>query len=74
VELERYVVVLDPADLDAKSAFWAGLLGGRALAEEDWHSVLDASGNGVSASSGRPTTSLLSGPTARPSRSISTST
>lgn len=40
----RQVIVFDAADLAAESAFWAGILHGQVLAEDDWHSVLDASG------------------------------
>lgn len=36
----RTVIVLDAADLDAESSFWAGLLGGTVQADEDWHSIL----------------------------------
>lgn len=38
----RQVVVFDAADLAAESAFWAGMLDGRVLAEDDWHNVVDA--------------------------------
>jgi catechol 2,3-dioxygenase-like lactoylglutathione lyase family enzyme len=44
VEMERQVIVFDAADLQAESSFWAGILGGRVIAEDDWHSVLDAAG------------------------------
>ena len=40
----RQVVVFDAADLAVESAFWAGLLGGRVVEEERWHSVIDAAG------------------------------
>jgi catechol 2,3-dioxygenase-like lactoylglutathione lyase family enzyme len=39
VQISRTIVVLDAADLDAASSFWAGLLGGRVEAEDDWHSI-----------------------------------
>jgi predicted enzyme related to lactoylglutathione lyase len=44
MEIVRTVVVFDAADLAAESAFWAGLLGGHVIAddEEGWHSVVDA--------------------------------
>jgi catechol 2,3-dioxygenase-like lactoylglutathione lyase family enzyme len=42
MEIMRRVVVFDAADLAAESAFWAGMLGGRVVAEDDWHSVIDA--------------------------------
>ena len=38
----RRVVVFDAADLAAESAFWAGMLGGQVVGEDDWHSVIDA--------------------------------
>ena len=38
----RQVLVFDASDLAAESAFWAGMLGGRVLAEDDWHNVFDA--------------------------------
>jgi hypothetical protein len=43
----RHVVVLDAADLTAESTFWAGMLGGRVVAEDRWHSVIDADGRWV---------------------------
>lgn len=36
------MVVFDASDLAAESAFWAGMLGGRVLAEDVWHNVVDA--------------------------------
>ncbi len=46
MEIHRQVIVFDAADLDAESAFWAGVLGGRVIPDDDdgWHSVLDADG------------------------------
>lgn len=44
VEMERQVIVFDAADLHAESSFWAGILGGRVIWDDDWHSVLDAVG------------------------------
>ncbi len=44
VKINRQIVVFDAADLDAESAFWAGVLGGRVVAEDTWHSVVDADG------------------------------
>jgi hypothetical protein len=38
----RRVVVFDASDLGAESAFWAGVLGGRVIADDNWHSVVDA--------------------------------
>jgi len=43
----RRVVVFDASDLDAESSFWAVLLGGRVLADDDWHNVVDADGRWV---------------------------
>ena len=40
----RQVIVFDAADLEAESAFWAGILGGHVFKEDDWHSVVDAAG------------------------------
>lgn len=40
----REVIVFDAADLQAESAFWAGILGGHVFADEAWHSVIDSAG------------------------------
>ena len=40
MKITRTTVVLDAADLESESAFWAGLLGGTVAKEDDWHSVL----------------------------------
>ena len=40
VKIRRTVVVLDAADIDAVSSFWAGLLGGTVDKDDDWHSIL----------------------------------
>lgn len=42
MRITRQVVVLDAADVAAVSTFWAGVLGGRVVEDDDWHSVLDA--------------------------------
>jgi len=34
------MVVLDAANIDEVSAFWAGLLGGTVDADDDWHRVV----------------------------------
>jgi predicted enzyme related to lactoylglutathione lyase len=39
MDITRQVIVFDAADLSAESGFWAGLLGGKVLAEDDWHTV-----------------------------------
>lgn len=44
MRIERQIVVFDASDLAAESAFWAGVLGGRVVAEDDWHSVVDRAG------------------------------
>lgn len=41
MKIMRQVVVLDARDMAAESAFWAGVLGGRVLADDDWHNVID---------------------------------
>ena len=40
MKIRRQVIVFDAADLAPESAFWAGLLGGTVVADDDWHSVL----------------------------------
>lgn len=40
----RQVVVFDAADLDSESRFWAGVLGGYVVADDDFHCVVTASG------------------------------
>jgi catechol 2,3-dioxygenase-like lactoylglutathione lyase family enzyme len=44
MHMVRQVIVFDAADLQAESAFWAGILGGHVFKEDDWHSVIDAAG------------------------------
>jgi catechol 2,3-dioxygenase-like lactoylglutathione lyase family enzyme len=39
MRIARQIVVLDAADLDAESSFWAALLGGTVDAEDDWHMI-----------------------------------
>lgn len=39
MEISRTIVVLDAADLDAVSAFWAGVLGGTVERDDDWHAI-----------------------------------
>ena len=39
MRIEQQVVVFDAADLAAESSFWAGVLEGTVVAEDDWHSV-----------------------------------
>lgn len=40
----RTVIVFDAKDLDKESTFWVGLVGGMVLKEENWHSLIDESG------------------------------
>jgi catechol 2,3-dioxygenase-like lactoylglutathione lyase family enzyme len=40
MKIKRQIIVFDAADLAAESSFWAGLLGGEVVAEDDWHSVV----------------------------------
>jgi GNAT superfamily N-acetyltransferase len=42
MKIMRQVVVFDAADLAAESAFWAGMLDGRVLPDDRWHSVFDS--------------------------------
>lgn len=72
MEIMRRVVVFDAADLDTESTFWAGMLGGRVLGDDQFHCVFDSHDRWGSASNSRPGTSLLSGlmgPAASPPRS-----
>src|SRR5947209_20547710 len=40
MKIKRQIIVFDAPDLAAESAFWAGLLGGKVVADDDWHSVV----------------------------------
>jgi predicted enzyme related to lactoylglutathione lyase len=42
MKINRQVIVFDAADLAAESSFWAALLGGTVIADDDegWHSVV----------------------------------
>jgi hypothetical protein len=40
VQFKYQVVTFDAADLEAESAFWAGVLGGQVEADDDWHMVV----------------------------------
>ena len=44
MKINRQVIVFDAADLEAESSFWAGVLGGRVVRDDDWHSILDSEG------------------------------
>jgi hypothetical protein len=47
MKLVRAVFVFDAADIAAESAFWAGMLDGRVVADDPWHSVVDCEGRWV---------------------------
>ena len=40
VQIRHQVIVFDASDLEAESAFWAGLLGGEIDRDGDWHMVM----------------------------------
>jgi predicted enzyme related to lactoylglutathione lyase len=40
MNISRTIVVLDAADVNAVSTFWAGLLGGTVERDDDWHTIL----------------------------------
>ena len=42
MEIRRQIIVFDAADPHAESTFWAGMLGGRVVPDDDdgWHSVV----------------------------------
>ena len=40
MKITRQIVVFDAADIATESSFWAGLLGGKVVADDDWHSVV----------------------------------
>jgi len=40
MEITSMVPVLDAANIEEVSTFWAGLLGGRVDSSDDWHTVL----------------------------------
>lgn len=40
MRVSRLVHVLNATDLHAESSFWAGLLDGTVVSDEDWHSVI----------------------------------
>ena len=44
MKITRTIIVFDAADIDAVSALWAGVLGGKVRKDDDWHSVDDADG------------------------------
>ena len=40
MKILRRVIVFDAADIQAESAFWAGLLSGTVHRDDDWHSIV----------------------------------
>lgn len=44
MEMVRQVIVFDAADLDAESAFWAGMFGAHVFKDDTFHSVIDEAG------------------------------
>ena len=40
MKINRYVTVLDAADMESVSSFWAGLLDGTVNRDDDWHDVV----------------------------------
>lgn len=47
MEIARHVVVFDAADLGLESQFWADMLAGRVLGDDQFHCVFDAEGRWV---------------------------
>jgi len=45
MKIIRQVTVFDAADIDAESAFWAGLVGGHVFGDKQFHCVIDEAGN-----------------------------
>ena len=39
MEIKQTVIVFDAADMEAESAFWAALVRGTVVRDDDWHSV-----------------------------------
>jgi len=40
MKILRRVIVIDARDIEAESAFWAGILGGTVHRDDDWHSIV----------------------------------
>lgn len=40
MQVRQRVVVFDAADIESESTFWARLLGGEVVRDEDWHSIV----------------------------------
>jgi hypothetical protein len=47
MKLTRHVVVFDAADVASESQFWAGMLGGRVVGDDQFHCVFDSDGRWV---------------------------
>jgi hypothetical protein len=47
VDILQTKIVFDAADIDAESAFWAGLLQGTVDKQDDWHTVRSAGGPAI---------------------------
>lgn len=45
MEIVRQVIVFDAADVEAESTFWAGILDGNVVKDDDFHCVFDAAGS-----------------------------
>jgi hypothetical protein len=45
MDMVRQVIVFDAVDLDAESAFWAGVFGGYVFRDDRFHCVIAASGD-----------------------------
>lgn len=44
MNIRRTVIVFDASDLETESAFWASVFNGYVLRDENWHSVIDETG------------------------------
>ena len=44
MDITHQIIVFDATDIDAESAFRAGMLGGTVDAGDDWHTVSDGAG------------------------------
>jgi hypothetical protein len=40
MKILRRVIVIDASDIEAESAFWAGILGGTVHRDDAWHSIV----------------------------------
>ena len=41
MKIQRHIIVFDAADIEAESAFWAGVFGGEVeRPADDWHSII----------------------------------